>query len=301
MKKLSAFATRRAGATLGAIVLASVSMAVAGPSGVAFAASKASKAPAPRPAAQLPAASGQISYISGDTVEVRSQESGQTSVKITPKTAISATVAVSLKAVVKGSCVTATGTKAKNGALDAATVTLVAATAGKCQVGGGFGSRASRGGGSFRPPAGASRTAPRHFTVPANEASAFGKVTSVSGPTLSVVGTMFSFSGAARSSSGSRKGSTSKSVPKVKKVTVEVSSKTKYLKTGPGSAKSLKVGECATAFGPANSIGTVTATRLSVGPPTSGSCGFSGFGAGGFRGGGFGGGGFGGAVASAKL
>ena len=273
VKRLS---NRRGLGALGALVLASASMAAAGPGGVAFAASKSSKTTTPpaRPTAQRPAASGQIAYISGNTLEVRSQQTGQTTVDITSKTAITATVAVSLKAVKSGSCITATGTKAKSGALDATTVSLVAASGANC----GSGFRSGRGGGparggNFRRGTTGGSNPGRSFTPPANAATAFGKVISVSGSKMTVEGTIFSFSGAGQSS-GSKKRSTPATTPKAEKVTVDVGSKTKYLKTGPGSAKSLKVGECATAFGSTSSIGAVTATRLSVSPATSGSCGF---------------------------
>lgn len=256
-------------------------MAATGAGGVAWAASKPTKSPAP--AAQAPAASGQISYISGDTMEVRNEGTGQTTVKITSKTAITATVAVTLKAVAKGSCITASGTKAKNGVLDATTVTVVAATDGKCGANGvrpaggsgAFGPRTAGAGahGTGAPGAGSSSTgasstgAPgRKFTMPANEATASGKVASVAGKKVTVEGTTFSLS------SSADKRTTATAAPKQEKVTVEVGSKTKYLKMGTGSAKSLKVGECATAFGSTSSIGAVTAVRLTVTPATSGSC-----------------------------
>lgn len=287
MRNGSPFPSRRGVAALGALVLVAASMApmvVAGPGGVAWAASKSSKSPTPHAFAG-PAASGKISYVSGNSLEVQNAETGQTTVDISSKTAITATVAVSLKAVASGSCITATGTKAKSGAIDATTITLVAASGGKCGVGGFRSGRgAATGGGNFRPRTTGSSGATRHFTVPANTATAFGKVTSVSGSTVSIEGTMFSFSAAGKSASSSKK-STSTTVPKATKVMVDVSSKTKYLKTGTGSAKSLKVGECATAFGSTSSIGAVTATRLSVTPATGGTCGFGGgFGGGGFSG-----------------
>ena len=286
MRRRSLFAAKHSLGGLGVLALATLSMAAAGLGGVAAAASKTSKTTAPKtslPAqARGPVASGQIAYISGDTLEVRNQATGQTTVKITAKTAITATVAVTLKAVAKGSCITASGTKAKNGALDASTVTLVAANGGKC--GGGFRAPAGRGRGNFPPRTTSNSTPRRQFTPPANAATAFGKVTGVSGSKVTVDGTTFSLSAANRSSSSKK--ATSTTVPRPKELTVDVGSKTKYLKTGAGSAKSLKVGECATAFGSTNSIGAVTATRLSVSPATSGSCGFGGgfFGFGGFGG-----------------
>jgi hypothetical protein len=295
MRKLRRSSTGRGLAALGALVLATGSMVGAGPGGVALAASKTQKTTVPKtslPAqARAPAASGQIAYISGDTLEVRDQATGQTTVKITSKTAITATVAVTLKAVAKGSCITASGTKAKNGALDASTVTLTATNGGKC--GGGYRVPLGRGGGDFAPRSTGSSTPRRQFTPPANAATAFGKVTAVGGSKVTVDGTMFSFSAARRSSSKSKK-ATSTTVPKAKKLTVDLSSKTKYLKTGAGTAKSLKVGECATAFGSTSSIGAVTATRLSVSPATSAGCGFGGS----FFG--FGGSGFGGSRGAAR-
>jgi hypothetical protein len=77
---------------------------------------------------------------------------------------------------------------------------------------------------------------------------------------------------------------------------VVVSSATKYTKTGKATIAAVKVGECATAFGPANDIGAVTATRLTVSPATAAGCSAFGAGGGGFfrGGGGFGRGGFGG-------
>ena len=282
MRNGSLLPSRRGVAVVGALVLASASMLAAGPGGVALAASKPSKSPTPSPAFGAPAASGKISYVSGGSLEVQNEETGQTTVKVTSKTVITATVAVSLKAVASGSCITATGAKAKNGSLDATTVTLVAATGGKCAAGrfGSGGFRSAGGGGNFQPRTTGGTASHRSFpAAAANAATAFGKVTSVSGSTVNVEGNMFSFS-AARSGSSSKKRTTSTTVPKATKVTVDVSSKTKYLKTGVGSANSLKVGECATAFGSTSSIGAVTATRLSVTPATGGTCGFGGFGGG---------------------
>lgn len=242
------------------------------PGGVAAAASKkttttvSSRTPAFAP----PAATGQIALVSGNTLEVRSPESGQTTVDITSKTKITATVKVPLKDVVKGSCITASGTKAKDGALDATTVMLSAAT-GNClgRVGAPTATRVFRGTGSrnFRPPTSGSGTS-RRFKVPANEATASGKVTSVSASAIAIDGTMFSFS-AVRSSSNKKARTTAL---KTKKISVKVSSKTLFERTGPAKASALKVGECATAFGSTNNIGTVSATRLTVTPATSSGC-----------------------------
>jgi hypothetical protein len=121
--------------------------------------------------------------------------------------------------------------------------------------------------------------------VPSGFAAAFGKVTSVSGSTITIEGTVVSF----QSAPTSRPGTRTTAVLKPKRVSVAVSSKTRYLRTGPATVASLKVGQCATAFGPTNDIGAVTATRLSVSPASGSGCSAGGFG--GF--GGFGGGGAG--------
>jgi hypothetical protein len=170
-----------------------------------------------RPAALTPAASGQIAYISGNTLEVRNPETGQTTVDITQKTRITATVAVSLRAISVGACITVTGSKGKNGALDAATVT-VAPTAGKC-LAGGLRARVYGGGGHNPPPAFSGGTPRRRFSVPANFASAFGKVTSVSGSAIVIEGTMLSFA-------SPRPGGTHPAAaPKPKKISVAVNAK----------------------------------------------------------------------------
>jgi len=245
------------------------------PAGVASAANN--KAHTPRPGSSTsfgPAASGEIAYISGSTLEVRNPEVGQTTVQVTSKTQVSATVAVTLKAVTVGSCITATGTKAKDGSLQAATVILTAGRAGNCAVRSG-GERIFPGAASSARGLGASRATSRpHFSVPANSATAFGKVTSVSRLAIGIEGTVFSFS----ASRQPRSRATAGAALKPKRLIVTVSPKTRYLRTGPASPASLKVGECVTVFGTTNDIGAVTATRLEVSPATSSGCGFGGFG-----------------------
>ncbi|HET9059560.1 MAG TPA: hypothetical protein VFN61_06540 [Acidimicrobiales bacterium] len=115
---------------------------------------------------------------------------------------------------------------------------------------------------------------------------------------LTLLGRMFAFarfsgSGSTTASTVTR-GSTRASVPVRSIIAVVISPSTKYEKIGPGSLSSLKTGECATAFGTANDIGAVTATRVSVSPAPAGGCPSAGAGGdfglfggfGGFRGGG---------------
>jgi len=244
------------------------------------------------PSAYAPAASGKITSISGKTLEVLSEENGQTTVDLTPKTAITATVTVRLGAVKAGTCITATGTKGKNGEVNATSIMIEPSTKGNCGLarfaGSGFpGSGAS---GHFSFPTGSKPKT--KFVRPANLATATGKVISVSGTTITVAAITFSGkttgSAHAKAKNAARKAVSKhrKTVTKVSvkvttsRKTVKVSTSTKYLKTEAGTASALRVGECATAFGSTNDIGAVTATRLSVSPATAAGCagGFGGFG-----------------------
>lgn len=262
-----------------------------------------------------PAASGSIASIAGDTLEVRSTENGQTTVNVSSKTNITATVKEALSDVKVGECVVATGTKTAAGAMSATTISISSAAGGSCtrpanRTGfggrggfggnGGFGSNSGTGGGfphgTF--PGGGSRptgTRPS-FKVPANEATAYGQVTSVGTGTISVKGVLFSLAGRAFAAGQTTTSALTTTSVALSTVTLSVSTKTAYTKTQAGTISSLKVGECATAFGATNDIGAVAATRLTVSPSTSSGCssgsGFGGrfgFGGGGSgnRGGGF--------------
>jgi hypothetical protein len=240
------------------------------------------------PAAFRPAASGMIASVSGNTLEVQDPQTGQTTVNVSSKTVINATVSASESDIAKGTCISATGTKGAGGSVDAKNVGIFAATKGQCARGFGAG-----GGGVFRFTGG---TVPRrttgsrpatNFKRPANFASASGKVTSKSGTKISVEAVTVSFS----------KGKvTTKTGPK----TVDVAKSTKYTKTERATVSSLKVGECVTATGSTNNIGAVSATTLMVTKATSSGCsafgGFGGFGGGFPRAGGSGGGSGGGAA-----
>lgn len=234
-----------------------------------------------------PAASGTIASISGDTLEVQNTQSGQTTVDLTTKTRISATAEVTLAAVKAGDCVTASGTKGSGTGLAATSVTLVARTGGSCtafgqpgaQRDGRFGFERSGGGGFTRPtgtftrPTGSGGSPPAR---PADLRTVTGTVKSVSGSTIEVSGFLRSF----RFSPGAGTSTSTTVRPAATTIAVTVGSATRYQRVGTATVASLKVGECATAFGSSNDIGAVTATRLSVAPATGGSC-DTGFGAGG--------------------
>jgi hypothetical protein len=256
--------------------LVAVSLMASGP---LAAASKTKTTTAPTVAPSFaPAASGTIASIFGQDLEVQGT-SGQTTVDLTAKTAITATVPLALRDVTVGTCISATGTKGAGGKVDATVVTITAAVKGSCLERGGFGAgggagfRGGSGGGSPR----TTGTVPARSTT-ANVAGAFGKVTKVSGSTITVEGISFAgFGGRPPSGTSKSKPTTPKASPQ----TVVVSSKTRYSKTEKVTAGALKVGECATAFGSTNDIGVVNATRLTVTQPVDGSC-TTGFG---FRGG----------------
>jgi len=252
----------------------------------------------PGGAALTPAAQGSIASISGDTLEVQDQASqSQTSVDVTARTRISATLAIKSSAVKVGTCILVTGTKGAAGAVDATTISVEPSVKGQCALGtrGSFTGAPGPGGGGggFRrfPGTTGSGSPSRRPTFPTNTATAVGKVTAISGTTLTVHG--FSFSFRAASSSGTTTPSTS-AAPKLKmqNFSVHVSASTKYDKTASLKVGALKVGECATAFGTTNNIGIVTATRLSITQPTAQGCvatgGFRFGGGGGFPGGGTG-------------
>ena len=229
-------------------------------------------------AAFRPAASGMIASVTGNILEVQSPESGQTTVNLSSKTIITATVPVGLSDVNSGVCISATGTKGSGGSIDAANVMIFSATKGACERGfgggGGFGGGAGfpRTGGTV--PTRTSGTGARTFKRPANFATASGKVTSVSGSKIKVDAVSFSFSS-----------KTKKPTVTTSAKMVSVSKSTKYSKSEKVTAGSLKVGECVVATGSTNSIGAVAATTLIVTQPTSSGCsafgGFGGFGRGG--------------------
>jgi hypothetical protein len=252
---------------------------VAAPQYVSAKATDPTTTPGP-PAAFRPAASGMIASVSGDILEVQSPETGQTTVNVSSKTIITATVSVGLSDVATGGCISATGTKGSGGTIDATNVMIFSATNGTCTRGFGFGGGGAGGAGGFPRttrgtfPTRTSGTGGRTFKRPANFATASGKVKSVSGSKINVDAVSVSFS-------SKTKKPTVTTSPK----TVSVSKSTKYSKSERVTAGSLKVGQCVVATGSTNSIGAVAATTLIVTQPTSSGCstfgGFGGFGRGG--------------------
>ncbi|MEO6700377.1 MAG: DUF5666 domain-containing protein [Jatrophihabitantaceae bacterium] len=215
-----------------------------------------------------PAAFGVAAAISGSSIEVQDPNTGQVTVNFTSKTAFSQTRTVSATALAVGECVTAisartTGSSASpapsSGPLtsfSAATVTIAPAVNGSCAAG--FGGR----GGTGRPAGSGFPTGARPSgsggsgTGGAGTGGGFGggagfggvasgKLSQLSGSTMQVLV-------AAR---GSRPSSTD---------TITLTASTSYTETVQVNSTALKVGQCVSATGSANSTGAVAATRIAL-------------------------------------
>jgi uncharacterized protein DUF5666 len=259
-----------AAATLGACGGSSAGGSASSGSGTPSAPSRSSSAGDLGGGARGPAASGLVAAITGTTMQVQNPQAGQVAVTWTSTTKFSHTVQTTLASIKAGACVTAvapSGTSASATAFTATTVLLSAPVKGSCP--GPF--RIAAGGG--KRPSGFPSGLPsgkRFSGAPGRSgaagkggfgAIATGKVTSVSGSTIVV---------AARSL-GPATGSASPSSSTTRK-SVTVGSATKITTEAATTAAALKVGECVTAQGKADSTGTVTATSVRITPATDGQC-----------------------------
>lgn len=207
--------------------------------------------------------SGSVAALSGSSMEVQNQQSGQVTVNWTSSTAFSKTVNLSASSVADGDCVAITGSTT-TGHLVATSVTISQpSSSGACT--GGFG-RGARGTGS-----GAAGSAPANGgSLPSRPARSFpgggagfafasGKVTSISPTTLVLYGV--SSSGVPRASG---QGSTPPTSVKSTSVTVGLSASTLFTKTQTAAASSLAVGDCVTANGSTDTTGAVTARTVRI-------------------------------------
>jgi hypothetical protein len=188
-------------------------------------------------------------------------------------------VTVTSKDVTVGSCVTVVGTPSATGAaaksVTATSVTISAPVKGNC-IGGGAGGFGGfgRGGGAGSTPRPSFSPRPR----PTGSRGAFGNGTfgGANGKVTSVSATGFVVEARNRAAGSGTATDTS--------VTVITTSASKYLKTVTATASALKVGQCITAVGTANSIGAVAARSIRISLPGPSGC-VSGFGGrGGFGG-----------------
>ncbi len=221
--------------------------------------------------AAFPGVVGTAAAVSGSSLEVQNPTSGQVTVTFTATTAITDTVAVTAKDVTVGSCVTvvgkpsAAGTATAGGAaarsVTATSVTISAPVKGNCTGAGGFGGFGRGQGGSTPRPSFSPR--PR----PSGSQGAFGNGAfgGADGKVTSVSASGFVVQGRNRAAGSGTS------------VTVITTAASKYLKTVTAAPSALRVGQCITAIGTANSIGAVAARSIRVSQPGPDGC-VSGFG-----------------------
>ena len=249
-------------------------------------------------------ATGSVAALSGTSMEVQNASTGQTTVNWTTTTTFSKSATEAVSAITVGDCVTATGSASKKSKTTIAARNLTVSTpssSGTCGGVGGGGPGAFRiGTGSGAPPAGGFRfrggsaeggTRPSFPTGGragnfakqfANLAIASGKVTAVNGSTLTVSGVSISGGNFAARNKTSKSKTPTK--PKTETLKVTTSSSTPVNTTQTVSSTALAVGDCVSAFGPAATNGSVTATTVRITSTGGGTCtgGFGGPGGGGF-------------------
>lgn len=210
---------------------------------------------------------GTIAAVTGQLMQVQ-DTSSQTAVAWTSSTTITQEVAGTLADVKPGVCLLAvtggpgasgTATASPSGA--ATSVTVTQPVNGTCTAGfGGVAGGAPGGGMPNGRPSGAPGYGTRPSGAPTRGAGGFvrptdGLVTAVAGDTITV-----------QPVTGTGAGATTGTA------TVTVDSATTYRTTKAADATAIVVGQCATARGPADSSGKVTATSIMVSAPTNGSC-----------------------------
>jgi hypothetical protein len=224
--------------------------------------------------ANRPGTFGTIAAITGTTMQVQNQQSGQVAVSWTTSTKFTHQVKTTVAAVKAGDCITATAasgtTSSSSAPITATSVTVSAPVNGQCTGGAGGGP-----GGGARPsgfpsggfpsgvpsggfPSGFPGGGARPSDFPSGAAGRIGNfvtgtVTSVSGSTITV-----------RARSFGSSDTTSHTIIADTKTTVDTTAST--------TSKSLKVGLCVTAQGKADSSGAVTATSVRISNPVSGNC-----------------------------
>jgi Domain of unknown function (DUF5666) len=258
----------------------------------------AAAAPADAATANAPSgATGSIAALNASSMEVQNPSSGQTTVTWTSTTQFSKTVSEAVASVAVGDCVTATGTKSKSSKTTVAARSLTVTTpssTGTCIGGGtrfggtagtggtggppsGFGGRgfAFRGGeeGGTRPSFPSGSGANNFRKAFANLDIASGKVTAVKGSTLTVSGITLSGGSFGRPGQSNSKSKAKKpTTPKTQTLTVTTSGSTTVSATQSAAATDLAVGDCVSAFGPAATNGSVTATTVRITSTSGGGC-----------------------------
>jgi hypothetical protein len=245
--------------TVAACGSSGTSATVAGTAAASPAAQSSSSAPTGTQAA-FPGVVGTAAAVSGSSLEVQNPTSGQVTVTFSAATPITDTVTVTSKDVTVGSCVTVVGQPSATGAatrsVTATSVTISAPVKGDCTAAGGFGGFGRGGAGSSPRPSFSPRPRPSGSRGAFGRGAfggADGKVTAVSASGFVVQG---------RNPAAGTDTS----------ITVTTSATTKYLKTVTAGPSALKVGQCITAVGTANSIGAVAARSIRITQPGPNGC-----------------------------
>jgi hypothetical protein len=207
-----------------------------------------------------PGVFGVVADLSAGSMDVQNQQSGQTTVTYTPSTAFTRTQSASPSSITVGSCITAVEASSGSGggapASGPVTVTAESVTVSQPENGsctGGFGGPNGTGAPSGQPSR-SGRPTPTGTNPPGGGGfgrRVSGSVTAVSGSTVSVKAT--------------RGGTTVTD-------TVTLTGSTTVTQTVAADATALKVGECVSAFGPANDTGAVAATRIAISEPGPNGC-----------------------------
>jgi hypothetical protein len=301
--KIVRTATRSRLAAFGlGLALATSFASVGGPADAATHKKSTTTTTLPRPS--VSSASGTIAAVNpGISMEVQNPTSGQVTVTWTASTHFTQTVTFPSSDLAVGDCVTATSiassskTAKSSSTHFAATVVSLTqpSSTGSCTGGGGFGGAGGAGGfGGLRPTGGSfSRGTSPGGSFPRGSfpgggtarpsafSSAFGKITSISGSTIVVKGTVPVLP--TKSSKGSttttvKPGSTPhlKTTTRISKVTF--TSSTSFTKSVTAASSAVVVGQCATALGPADQTGAITAASVTIRAPASSGCVTSAFG-----------------------
>jgi Domain of unknown function (DUF5666) len=203
---------------------------------------------------QMPGATGKIAAISGKTLQVQNDQTGQVAVTWTAKTAITQQVDGTHDDVTEGVCVAVTsdGETTDGEPVAATSVRITDATDDGCAGGMQFGG--GPGGGERPEGMPADRPSGRPTDMPARMGGGtFGEVTAVTADGFTV--------------SSTRPGEDDATT-----VEVTVSADTTYTKNADADSTALKVGRCVNASGDTDGTGAVTADRISVSDATDGQC-----------------------------
>jgi hypothetical protein len=219
-----------------------------------------------------PAASGTIAAVSGTTMQVQNEQTGQVAVAWRASTTFTQQVRVAASSIKAGDCITAvarSGTATTATTFTATTVSVSPAVNGSCTSG--FGGQAPAGGRPSGLPSGAARptSLPSGFPSGANAPS--GRAAGRGGIGVIATGAVVSVSGSGVVVAARNLASGSSSSATVNKA-VTLASTTAITAERAATARAVKVGRCASAQGSADSSGTVTATRISITDPVSGQC-----------------------------